>query len=130
MRIVNLEELSKLPNGTVFSEVTCPYFYKGGGGDMTIDGLNIMCGHSDDGYFNGVMHFLNYVTINREKPNNEAYLECDIPSYIVCDTAKCDYEPETVFVVYDETDVIEMINVLQWALTGCKSELFTRDQSL
>ena len=131
MRIVNLEELSRLPNGTVFSEVVSPYFYKGGGGDMTIDGLNIMCGqsdHSSDGLFNGVLHFLNYVTINRKKPNNEACLEDDHPSYGVCDTAKCDYETETIFVVYDETDIIEMINVLQWALTGCRSELFVRDK--
>ncbi len=130
MRIVNLEELSKLPNGTVFSEITNPYFYKGGGGDMEIDGLNIMCGHSEDGYFNGVMHFLNYVSVRHEKQSGDAYLEYDVNVYSICDTAKCDYEPETMFVVYDETDIVEMINVLQWALTGCESELLVRQKSL
>lgn len=140
MRIVNLEELSKMPNGTVFSKINDPSFYKGVEGDMDIDGLNIMCGHDDkwcpieSGKFNGVLHMLNYVPLYRDS-HNKVKIESDfifgdntVADYAITDTAKHDYDKNDMFVIYDKTDVIEIINVLQWALTGCESELLVRYQ--
>lgn len=135
MRIVNLEELGKMPNGTVFSEVNSTLFNKGIVGDMEIDGLNIMCGHDDkwnpveSGRFNGVLHMLNYVSLNKDSKGN-TYIDSDYAfnEYAVTDTTGIDYDEDSMFVVYDKTDVIEIINVLQWALTGCESELLVRSE--
>ena len=135
MKVVNLEELSRMPNGTVFSEINDPSFYKGAIGDISIDGLSIMCGHDDkwcpvkSGNFCGVLHMLSYVPLRRDSKGN-AYIEGDYPfnDYGITDTAKCDYEESDMFVVYDKTDVIEIINTLQWALTGCESELLVRSE--
>ena len=130
MKIVNLEELSRMPNGTVFSEIDPRCHRRGGAGDFNICGLNIMCGHDDcspvsDGFFNGVLHMLNYVSVRRGS-NGKLYLDCSYDDFVITDTAKCDYDKDAVFVVYDKTDVIEIINALQWALTDCKSDLLVR----
>lgn len=132
MKIVNLEELSRMPNGTVYSEIDPRCHRRGGSGDFDICGLDVMCGHSDyspvsDGFFNGVLHMLNYVSVRRNL-NGELYLDSNhsYDEYDITDTAKCDYDKDAMFVVYDKTDVIEIINVLQWALTDCKSDLLVR----
>ena len=72
MRIINGKELANMPNGTVFSNITDSYFDpNGNNGDMTINGLHIMCGHDDkycpvgSGRFNGVLPMLKYVTCYR-----------------------------------------------------------------
>lgn len=67
MKIINGKQLGYMPNGTVFSDITDKYFDpNGANGDMTINGINIMCGHgswapTESGQFNGVLHMLNYV---------------------------------------------------------------------
>lgn len=129
MRIVNLEELSTMPNGTVFSKID-DRVHDFIAGDFDIDGLNIMCGHSkhlNSNNFNGVMHLCNYVSVYKDE-NGKIDIESDysFDDYCVTDTSKCDYDKSDLFVVYDKTDVIELINCLQWALTGCESELLVR----
>lgn len=131
MKIVNLEELSIMPNGTVFSKID-NNIHKFMAGDFNVDGLNIMCGHNrhlKDNEFNGVMHLCNYVSICKDE-NGNVDIESDysFDDYNVTDTTKCDYEKSDMFVVYDKTDVIELINVLQWALSGCESELLVRSE--
>lgn len=135
MEIVNLEELSRMPNGTVFSKINDPLFYKGIIGDMGIDGLNIMCGHDDkwfpveSGTFNGILHMLNYVSLYKDSNDNiDIKGDYTFNEFAVTDTAKHDYDKNIMFVVYDKTDVIEIINVLQWALTGCESKLLVRGE--
>lgn len=135
MKIVNLEELSRMPNGTVYSEIDPRCHRRGGAGDFDLCGLEIMCGHDnkystkESGFFNGVLPMLNYVSVRRDL-NGKLYLDSDynFNEYSVTDTAKCDYDKDAMFVVYDKTDVIEIINVLQWALTGCESELLVRSE--
>lgn len=135
MKIVNLEELSRMPNGTVYSEIDPRCHRRGGEGDFDLCGLEIMCGHNsrysteESGFFNGVLHMLNYVSVRRDS-NGKLYLDSDynFQEYIITDTAKCDYDTDSMFVVYDKTDVIEIINALQWALTDCKSELLVRSE--
>lgn len=135
MKIVNLAELSIMPNGTVFSEINDPHFYKGIIGDMNIDGLNVMCGHDDrwcpveSGKFNGVLHMLNYVSLCKDS-NGNIDIEGDytFDEFAATDTTEYDYDKNAMFVVYDKTDVIEIINVLQWALTGCESKLLVRGE--
>ena len=135
MKVVNLEELSRMPNGTVFSRIIDEHFYRGIMGDMAIDGLNIMCGHDDmccpvkSGKFNGVLHMLNYVPLYRELDGSvDIDGDYEFIDYAITDTARHDYDKNDMFVVYDNTDIIEIINVLQWALTGCKSELLVRSE--
>lgn len=134
MKVVNLEELSRMPNGTVFSEIDPRFHREFGAGDFDICGLNVMCGHSkysteESGFFNGVLHMLNYVSVRRDS-NGKLYLDSDynFDEFNITDTAKCDYDKDAVFVVYDKTDVIEIINILQWALTDCKSDLLVRSE--
>ena len=56
-----------MPDGTVFSDIVDSYFDPNGtNGDMTINGINIMCGHGEwcpveSGRFNGVLHMLSYI---------------------------------------------------------------------
>ena len=135
MKVVNLEELSRMPNGTVFSKITDESFYKGIIGDMDIDGLNVMCGHDEtwcpinSGKFNGILHMLNYVPLYRESDGSvDIDGDYEFTDYAITDTAKHDYDKNDMFVIYDKTDVIEIINVFQWALTGCESELLVRSE--
>lgn len=131
MKIVNLEELSSMSNGTVFSKID-KSIHNHVAGDFDIYGLNIMCGHSKhlpNNNFNGVMHLVNYISVCKDEIGNvdiESHYYFD--DFTVSDTAKCDYEKSDMFVVYDKTDVIELINALQWALTGCESELLVRSE--
>lgn len=135
MKIVGIKELSKMPNGTVFSEIDPRMHKQYGAGDFDICGLNIMCGHDDkycpveSGRFNGVLHMLNYVSVRR---NSDGTLSLDsefgYDDYAVTDTVDYDYDKDAQFVVYDNTDVIEIINVLSWALTGCESRLLVRGE--
>lgn len=135
MKIVDLKELSRMPNGTVFSQINSKYCKKYRAGDFDIDGLNIMCGHDDkycpveSGRFNGVLHMLNYVPV-RKGLDDKWYLESDysFADYGATDTVDYDYDKDDMFVVYDKTDVVEIINVLQWALTGCESDLLVRSE--
>ena len=117
MIIISQKELGYMPNGTVYSEITDPNF-KIYNGDAEIRGLNIICGHDNDGYFsaegghfNGVLHMLEYVT--------HQGAECIIDEdewHVVTDTTEFEYDKDDYFVVYSPDDIKAIIDNLQWAL--------------
>lgn len=128
MKIINGKELGFMPNGTVFSDITDKSFDPNEiNGDMTINGLHIMCGHGDNwcpiesGRFNGVLHMLSYIpctgthvdTYNTEDEVDEEYWS--IPT----DTDSNDYTEDDWVVVYEKAEVEKIIKNLQWALNGC-----------
>lgn len=122
MKIINGKQLGFMPDGTVFSDIRDNYFDpKGANGDMTINGLNIMCGHGkwcpvESGRFNGVLHMLGYVSCYG------TYVEGDDDDYwnTVTDTDFNDYDEDDWVVVYEKNDIENIIKNLQWALNGCK----------
>ena len=128
MKIINGKQLGYMPNGTVFSDIFDLHFDPNGvNGDMTINGLHIMCGHDCDwfpqnsGKFNGVLHMLNYVpctgtyvnTFNDENGVDEMYWDT------MTDTDSNDYTANDWVVVYEKEEVEKIIENLQWALNGC-----------
>ena len=128
MKIINGKQLGYMPNGTVFSDIVDKHFDPyGPNGDMSINGINIMCGHdcdwfpTDSGKFNGIMHMINYVpcsgtdvnTHNDENGVDEFYWD------ILIDTDHNDYTENDWVVVYEKAEVEKIIENLQWALNGC-----------
>lgn len=120
MKIINGKQLGFMPNGTVFSDITDEYFRPNGeNGDMTINGLNIMCGHDDkycpveSGHFNGVLHMLNCI------PCTGTRVEVDEVFWdMIYDTDSNDYTEHDWVVVYERDDVEKIIENLQRALNG------------
>lgn len=124
MKIINGKQLGFMPNGTVFSEIVDKYFDPySPNGDMDINGLNIMCGHSkwcpiESGKFNGVLHMLGYVSCSGI--DVDYYDRDDWKS--ITDTDSNDYDERHWLVVYDKEDIKAIIENLQWALDGCPGE--------
>ena len=125
MKIINGKELANMPNGTVYSDIIDDYFDpNGANGDMTINGLNIMDGHDDkycpvgSGFFNGVLHMLNYVTCTKTCVNE---YDRDFGNTLT-DTDQNDYTEDDWVVVYEREEIEKIIENLQWALRGCKDE--------
>jgi hypothetical protein len=109
----------------VFSEITDENFYHGTIGDLEIGQLTVICGYSEEyGFFNGTVSLPEYISISRE--NGIRDLDYTFDEYVSTDNSLYDYDENSMFIVYDEADIVEIINVLQWALCGCKSKLFTR----
>ena len=121
MKIINGRQLGFMPNGTVFSDITDSHFDPNeANGDITINGLNIMCGHGkwcpvESGRFNGVLHMLGYVscygTYVDEYDDDDWNTITDIDSN--------DYDENDWVIVYERKDVENIIKNLQWALNGC-----------
>lgn len=122
MKIINGKQLAYMPNGTVFSDIIDKYFDpNGANGDMTINGLNIMCGHDDtftpeSGIFNGCLHMLGYVSCRGIEIEDED--EYDQFSTII-DTDMNDYTEQDWVVVFDKEEIEKIIENLKWALNGC-----------
>ncbi len=128
MRIISQKELGYMPNGTVFSEITDPNFYKGINGHMEINGLNIICGHDsadtrftpEAGHFNGCLHMLDYVSHTNKICDNEEFDEDDW--FTTTDTCEFDYDNDRYFVIYSKDEIKAIIRNLKWALNGCTEE--------
>ena len=125
MKIINGKELGFMPNGTVFSDITDECFLPdGANGDMTINGLHIMCGHDDkwcpieSGRFNGVLHMLNYVSCT----GTEVVSWDEDTEFFntIIDTDSNDYTENGWVVVYEKEEIEKIIENLQWALRGCE----------
>ena len=128
MKIINGKQLGFMPDGTVFSDIVDSHFDpNGANGDMTINGINIMCGHGEwcpveSGRFNGVLHMLNYIpctgtyvdTYNENGKVDEDFWDT------ATDTDSNDYTENDWVVVYEKEEVEKIIENLQWALNGCK----------
>lgn len=121
MKIINGKQLGYMPDGTVFSDIRDNHFDpNGANGDMTINGLNIMCGHGkwcpvESGRFNGVLHMLGYVSCHGIYADE--YDDDDWSA--ITDTDSNDYDENDWVVIYEKNDVENIIKNLQWALNGC-----------
>ena len=109
MRIIDKEEMLKMPNGTVFMEYIP---------DMLTGTVRIKTGY--------------YERIGKPLWNGELNIE---PSFVhdiddknycytqwsTVDRAAHDYDEKQLFVVFSKTEILQMISCLQWALTECKT---------
>lgn len=128
MKIVTIEELKKMPNGTVFCEMDKWCNFQ--------NDFRIITGkHNDRDGFNGELGLYPFIYgENRfelfERKENETWMpadknhvvkgkEFDICAWETVDTADYDYEKDQIFAVFNEKEVREMIKCLQWALSGC-----------
>jgi hypothetical protein len=129
MKIINGIQLADMPNGTVFSDITDSHFDpNGSNGDMTINGLHIMCGHDDkycpvgSGRFNGVLHMIDYVTYYKTETEISGRYDEELWNKTT-DTDSNDYDKNDWVVVYNKEEVRAMIRNLTWVLTGCSGRL-------
>ena len=106
MTIVTRNELCKYPNGTVFM------IYQP---EITDGEIHIKTGANKElSYWNGEIKLTPILEFDANQP--ERYCQWSTE-----DTATCDYDINQKFMVFSQTEVQQMINVLMWALTGCKS---------
>ena len=101
MRIINCNELAKMPNGTVFS-----YF-----GGYDIEGFKIITGRYDDGEngFNGILDLS--PSFNWDNDHQER-----ITNWATVDTAHYDFDEDAKFVVYSKNEIREIIQWLKWSI--------------
>lgn len=129
MKIITLETLKTMPNGTVFSEID-----KWGNLE---NGICILTGRFENrAGFNGEMDLYpctegdNGSGIwNMFDENNELIKDKDIPTeWPTVDTADHDYEKSQLFAVFSKAEVGKMIKALQWALSDLEDD-FDMDEA-
>ena len=109
MRIVNLKELCKMPNGTVFAEYTP---------DILCSGIMIMTGHDEkNNTFNGVLNVLP----SWEEDSDDTNLK--YTNWSTWDCSYADYKDSDLFTIFDINEIQMMINSLVFALSGCKTDI-------
>lgn len=119
MRILNLEQFCKEPNGTVYSN------FNGGFAEGEIYVKTGCYEYEGKPTFNGVVCLVpsietqEYGDYYNGKPSETTkyYTEC-----FSNDTSECDYNKNDLFAVYSKDEVRRMIDVLTWALCdgNCK----------
>lgn len=130
MRIITLETLKTMPNGTVFT-TTDEW------GNLKNE-IHILTGRFDnrDG-FNGEMSLFPWVAGDNGDgiwkmfdENNELIKDKDFPAeWCTVDTADHDYNKNQLFVIFSKIEIEKMIKALQWALSGLKDD-FDMDEVL
>lgn len=119
MRIITLETLKSMPNGTAFCQIDKWGNYEGG--------LNILTGRYEDRTgFNGIMELLpwspdgdEYTNLHMFDDNQELIKDKDFPAeWVTTDTAHHDFEHNQLFMIFSKAEVQKMIQALQWALSG------------
>lgn len=114
MKIVTKEEFLDYPNGTVFAEWVPSMF---------ASEIKIKTGYYKDNehaHWNGELSLQPFV-------DDDKY--CGIcTSWWTVDGADADYDKNQLFAVFSTTDVMQMVNCLAWALTGCDG-YFNQDVS-
>lgn len=124
MRIITLETLKTMPNGTVFSEID-----KRGNLER---GIRILTGRfkNRDG-FNGEMSLYPCIASNEKGEldifgmfkNGELIKDKDFPmEWSMTDTSEIDYEENQLFAIFSKFEVVKMIKVLQWALSDLEDD--------
>lgn len=124
MRIITLETLKTMPNGTVFSEID-----KRGNLER---GIRILTGRfkNRDG-FNGEMSLYPCIASNEKGErdifgmfkNGELIKDKDFPmEWSTTDTSEIDYEENQLFAIFSKFEVVKMIKVLQWALSDLEDD--------
>lgn len=112
MKIINLDQLNHMPNGTVFSERA----------DF-IENVVIMTGHRryclhGEPYFNGVQGLHpEFETDDGWRPDGLKAGD-EIPAdWATVDTCTADFNSDQEFIVLNRSEVQELIDMLQMALT-------------
>lgn len=124
MRIITLETLKTMPNGTVFSEID-----KRGNLER---GIRILTGRfkNRDG-FNGEMSLYPCIASNEKGErdifgmfkNSELIKDKNFPmEWSMTDTSEIDYEENQLFAIFSKFEVAKMIKVLQWALSDLEDD--------
>lgn len=131
MKIITLETLKTMPNGTVFCEIDK-------WGNLS-EQICILTGRFDKMIgFNGVMNLCPWVAADENgehhskmlDDNNELMKNKSIPTeYVTNDTSHHDYEPNQLFCVFSKSEVERTIKVLKWALSGLEDD-FGMDEVL
>lgn len=120
MKIVNKEQMAEMPNGTVFRLYTP---------NMLYDELYVISGHyeDDDGtpFMNGVIPVCPFFGYEQEgyvgRPSDTSY-------YTDCwstDVSLADYDNDQLFAVFSKAEVVRMIHVLSYGLSGCEGPCVT-----
>ena len=131
MRIIALETLKTMPNGTVFC-TTDEW------GNLESE-IRILTGRFDnkDG-FNGEIGLFPWVagdengnaTWKMLDDNSKLITDKDFPTeWITVDASDHDYEPNKLFSVFSKKEVAKMIKALQWALSDLEDD-FDMDEVL
>lgn len=131
MKIITIETLKTMPNGTVFSEID-----KWGNLE---NGIRILTGRFEDrAGFNGEMDLYPWLASNENGEhdifemfeNGELIKDRNFSTeWITSDTSPVDYEENQLFAVFSKAEVGKMIKVLQWALSGLEDD-FDMDEVL
>ena len=104
MDILTKAEFLHYPNGTVFAEWTP---------DVMTSQIKIKTGYYTDFYphWNGELSLEPFVE-----------QECGEISTNWCtvDNSDADYDKDQLFAVFNKSEVMQLINCLTWALTGCE----------
>ena len=119
MRILSKKEMLETPVGTVFALYEPDILY----GDIRIKTSSYKIKRSvddcdDEPHWNGEL--LLTPACAHEKESLDDLNRC-YTNWLSIDNADGDYDDKQLFAVFSKTEVIQMINALQWALTGCKS---------
>lgn len=131
MKIITLETLKTMPNGTVFSGID-----KWGNLE---NGIRILTGRFENrAGFNGEMDLYPWLASNENGEhdifemfeNGELIKDKDFQTeWIASDTSPVDYEENQLFAVFSKAEVGKMIKVLQWALSDLEDD-FDMDEVL
>ena len=109
MRIINREQLSHMPNGTVFMLYT----------PEILDGqIHIITGrHKDRSGYNGE------ITLTPHFSDKESGIDSNddrIINWSTVGATDFDYNADQLFAVFSKLEVQVMIQILQWALSNCE----------
>ena len=111
MKIINLEQLNRMPNGTVFSEHA-----------NHIEDVVIMTGHKSHNlngkpYFNGVQALHpEFATNDSWRPDGLEVGDETPADWATVDTSTADFTSDQEFIILNRGEVQELINMLQTAL--------------
>ena len=118
MKLVNFDDFCRMPAGTIFAPYEPCILKKrlaiktdgGRPGPLYCHFLHI---------FNGAMPLEPW--IDPDDPFEKVGDELPA-SFEIYDASNADYDDDTMFLVFDESDIDRMINALVWAKNGCVGE--------
>ena len=122
MRILSKKEMLKTPVGTVFALYEPDILYEGIRIKTSCYTIKRSVDDCDDEPHWDSELFLMPACAHDKSDRNFCYT-----NWLCIDNVDDDYDDKQLFAVFSNTEVIQMINALQWALTGCKS-YFDQDQ--